>query len=92
MIIDKFRFSPRKDASLSSASITRRSPSSQTAPVPISLTSPPIMKDGELDESMFGGNAMTYYGRWSYKFEEGLRQGAAGVIVVNETIPAGYTF
>ena len=52
----------------------------------------PIMKDGELDESMFGGNAMTYYGRWSYKFEEGLRQGAAGVIVVHETIPAGYPF
>jgi hypothetical protein len=50
------------------------------------------MKDGSLDDSMFGGNAMTYYGRWSYKFEEGLRQGAAGVIVIHETIPAGYPF
>ena len=50
------------------------------------------IEDGSLDDSMFGGNAMTYYGRWSYKFEEGLRQGAAGVIVVHETLPAGYPF
>jgi len=60
--------------------------------VVVLVNDPPIMKDDELDESMFGGNAMTYYGRWSYKFEEGLRQGAAGVIVVHETIPAGYPF
>jgi len=50
------------------------------------------MKNGEMDDSMFGGKAMTYYGRWSYKFEEGLRQGAAGVLVVHETQPAGYPF
>jgi len=56
------------------------------------VSDPPIVKDGELDDSMFGGKAMTYYGRWSYKFEEGLRQGAAGVIVVHETAPAGYPF
>ena len=56
------------------------------------VNDPPVMENGELDESMFGGKAMTYYGRWSYKYEEGLRQGAAGVIVVHETIPAGYPF
>ena len=60
--------------------------------VVVLVNDPPVMKDGSLDDSMFGGNAMTYYGRWSYKFEEGLRQGAAGVIVIHETIPAGYPF
>ncbi len=38
----------------------------------------------------FGGEAMTYYGRWSYKYEEGARQGAAGVLVIHETAPASY--
>ena len=56
------------------------------------VNDPPVMKDDELDSTMFGGKAMPYYGRWSYKYEEGLRQGAAGVIVVHETIPAGYPF
>ena len=56
------------------------------------VNDPPVIKDDELDSTMFGGKAMTYYGRWSYKYEEGLRQGAAGVIVVHETIPAGYPF
>jgi len=56
------------------------------------VSDPPVMKNGEMDDSMFGGKAMTYYGRWSYKFEEGLRQGAAGVLVVHETQPAGYPF
>ncbi len=42
------------------------------------------------DEALFRGNAMTYYGRWTYKFEEAARQGAAGAIVVHETGPAGY--
>ncbi|MDC0234875.1 M28 family metallopeptidase [Candidatus Marinimicrobia bacterium] len=56
------------------------------------VNDPPIMKNGEMDNSMFGGKAMTYYGRWSYKFEEGLRQGAVGVLVVHETQPAGYPF
>ncbi|MEA1882657.1 MAG: M28 family peptidase, partial [Candidatus Marinimicrobia bacterium] len=56
------------------------------------VNDPPVKKNGVLDDSMFGGKAMTYYGRWSYKFEEGLRQGAAGVIVVHETEPAGYPF
>jgi len=38
----------------------------------------------------FGGKAMTYYGRWTYKYEEAARQGAAGVILVHETAPASY--
>ena len=38
----------------------------------------------------FGGKAMTYYGRWTYKFEEAARQGATGMLVVHETAPASY--
>ncbi|WP_105213599.1 M28 family metallopeptidase [Pseudoalteromonas sp. T1lg22] len=39
---------------------------------------------------LFTGDAMTYYGRWTYKFEEASRQGAAGAIIVHETAPASY--
>ncbi|MDQ3349164.1 MAG: M28 family metallopeptidase, partial [Acidobacteriota bacterium] len=46
----------------------------------------------KLDPKVFGGDAMTYYGRWTYKFEEGARRGAAGILVVHETGPAGYPF
>ncbi|KUJ80198.1 peptidase M28 [Microbulbifer flavimaris] len=42
------------------------------------------------DETLFNGNAMTYYGRWSYKFEEAARQGADGAIIIHETGAAGY--
>jgi Zn-dependent M28 family amino/carboxypeptidase len=42
------------------------------------------------DASIFNGNAMTYYGRWSYKYEEAARQGAAGAIIIHETAPASY--
>jgi len=45
-----------------------------------------------LDPKTFGGNAMTYYGRWTYKYEIGAMKGAAGVIIVHETGPAGYGF
>jgi Zn-dependent M28 family amino/carboxypeptidase len=45
-----------------------------------------------LDPKVFNGNAMTYYGRWTYKFEEGARRGAAGILIVHETDPAGYPF
>jgi Zn-dependent M28 family amino/carboxypeptidase len=38
----------------------------------------------------FGGQAMTYYGRWTYKFEEAARRGAIGALVVHETAGAGY--
>jgi len=47
---------------------------------------------GKLDPKTFGGDAMTYYGRWTYKFEEGARKGAAGVLIVHEEGPAGYPF
>ena len=40
--------------------------------------------------SLFNGNAMTYYGRWTYKYEEAARQGAAAALIVHETGPAGY--
>jgi Zn-dependent M28 family amino/carboxypeptidase len=42
------------------------------------------------DPEFFRGNAMTYYGRWTYKYEEGARQRAGGVIIVHETAPASY--
>jgi Zn-dependent M28 family amino/carboxypeptidase len=44
----------------------------------------------QLDEKMFKGRAMTYYGRWTYKFEIASRLGADGVLIVHETEPAGY--
>jgi Zn-dependent M28 family amino/carboxypeptidase len=45
---------------------------------------------GTGDSTFFKGDAMTYYGRWTYKYEEAARQGAAGVLVIHSTIPAGY--
>ena len=42
------------------------------------------------DPEVFNGNAMTYYGRWTYKYEEAARQGAAGALIVHKTGPAGY--
>ncbi|MGE5406551.1 MAG: M28 family metallopeptidase [Methanosarcina sp.] len=42
------------------------------------------------DTSLFTGKAMTYYGRWTYKYEEAARQGAAAVLIIHETGPAGY--
>src|SRR3546814_5943541 len=51
------------------------------------LVNDPDFEGGEGD---FGGKAMTYYGRWTYKYEEAARQGAAGVLVVNEYAPASY--
>ncbi|MEP5766430.1 MAG: M28 family metallopeptidase [Halieaceae bacterium] len=42
------------------------------------------------DASVFNGNTMTYYGRWTYKYEEAARQGAAAVLIVHETKPAAY--
>ena len=46
--------------------------------------------DFESGEGSFGGKAMTYYGRWTYKYEEAARRGAAGVLIVHETDPASY--
>jgi Zn-dependent M28 family amino/carboxypeptidase len=42
------------------------------------------------DPKFFGGPALTYYGRWTYKYEEATRRGAAGVIIVHTTPTAGY--
>ena len=41
-------------------------------------------------EGEFGGRAMTYYGRWTYKYEEAAKQGAAAAIIVHDTFPAAY--
>lgn len=42
------------------------------------------------DPQLFNGNAMTYYGRWDYKYDEAARQGAAGAIIIHDTLPAAY--
>ena len=42
------------------------------------------------DPDLFNGNAMTYYGRWDYKFDEAARQGAVGAIMVHDRLPAAY--
>ena len=42
------------------------------------------------EPDLFGAEAMTYYGRWTYKWEEAARQGALGALIVHETEPAGY--
>ena len=52
------------------------------------LVNDPDFEEPELNT--FGGKAMTYYGRWTYKYEEAARQGAAGVLIVHETAPAAY--
>ncbi|HJW05666.1 MAG TPA: M28 family metallopeptidase [Rhodanobacter sp.] len=46
--------------------------------------------DFETGHGDFGGKAMTYYGRWTYKYEEAARQGALGLLIVHETAPASY--
>ena len=51
------------------------------------VNDPPAPAD---DPNRFGGRAMTYYGRWTYKFEEAERQGAAGMLIVHTTEQAGY--
>ena len=57
------------------------------------VNDPPLLDPndpGKLDEKMFKGIAMTYYGRWTYKFEIASEKGAAAAIIVHETGPAGY--
>ena len=60
------------------------------------LVGDPPVKDpahpDQLDEKVFGGRAMTYYGRWTYKYEKGAAAGAAGVLIVHDTEAAGYPF
>lgn len=59
------------------------------------VNDPPIPDPNDpskLDETMFKGRAMTYYGRWTYKYEIASEKGAAAAIIVHETGPAGYPF
>jgi len=62
----------------------------------IMLVNDPAIPDpndpSKLDPKMFKGNAMTYYGRWTYKYEIASQKGAAAAIIVHETGPAGYPF
>ncbi|MGD0190669.1 MAG: M28 family peptidase [Rhizomicrobium sp.] len=54
------------------------------------LVNDPGNEDASPDPNFFKGKAMTYYGRWMYKYEEAARQGAAAAIIVHETVPAAY--
>src|SRR6185436_17247486 len=59
------------------------------------VSDPPVLDSSnpsELDAKVFGGRAMTYYGRWTYKFEIAAEKGAAGALLIHETGPAGYPF
>jgi Zn-dependent M28 family amino/carboxypeptidase len=59
------------------------------------VNDPPVpdpANSADLDPKTFGGRAMTYYGRWTYKYEIGATKGAAAVLLVHETVPAGYGF
>ena len=59
----------------------------------IMVGDPPIPSAADsaaLDTAMFRGKAMTYYGRWTYKYEEATRKGAAAAIIIHRTGPAGY--
>ncbi len=57
------------------------------------INDPPVPDPNDpskLDEKTFKGRAMTYYGRWTYKFEEAAAKGALGCLIVHQTGPAGY--
>jgi Zn-dependent M28 family amino/carboxypeptidase len=59
------------------------------------VNDPPVpdpANPSQLDPKTFGGKAMTYYGRWTYKYEIGAQKKAAGVLLIHETGPAGYPF
>jgi len=53
---------------------------------------PDARDPSKLDPAIFGGAAMTYYGRWTYKYEIAAKKGAAAVILIHETGPAGYPY
>jgi Zn-dependent M28 family amino/carboxypeptidase len=59
-----------------------------TGKIAVILINDPDFAVGE--DRGFGGRAMTYYGRWTYKFEEAARQGAAGALIIHESAPAAY--
>jgi Zn-dependent M28 family amino/carboxypeptidase len=59
------------------------------------INDPPIPDPNDptkLDEKMFGGRAMTYYGRWTYKYEIAAEKGAAAAVIIHETEPAAYPY
>jgi len=58
------------------------------------INDPPVLDPatGELDPKVFGGKAMTYYGRWTYKYEIAAEKGAAACLIVHETKAAAYPF
>ncbi len=59
------------------------------------INDPPIPDPNDpskLDASMFKGKAMTYYGRWTYKYEIARKMGAAGALIIHETEPAAYPY
>lgn len=58
------------------------------------VNDPPVIDaaSGKLDDTVFKGIAMTYYGRWTYKYEIAAEKGAAACLVIHETGPAGYPF
>ena len=60
----------------------------------VMLVNDPAVPDpknpAELDPNMFKGKAMTYYGRWTYKYEIASEKGAAAAVIIHETGPAGY--
>ena len=59
----------------------------------ILINDPPVPDPADtskLDPKTFGGNAMTYYGRWTYKFEKAAQMGAAGAVIIHQTDRAGY--
>ena len=61
--------------------------------VVILVNDPPVpdaTRPGELDPKWFQGRAMTYYGRWTYKYEEAARRGAAAALLIHETKAAAY--
>ncbi len=53
---------------------------------------PDAADSAKLDDSVFKGRAMTYYGRWTYKYEIAAARGAAAALIVHETGPAGYPY
>jgi len=57
--------------------------------VAVILVNDPDYADAD-EKGLFKGRRMTYYGRWTYKFEEAARQGATGALIIHDTFPAAY--
>src|SRR3989442_8678984 len=63
--------------------------------VVMKMVHPPIpdpKNSSKLDEKMFKGKAMTYYGRWTYKYEVAAQKGAAAAVIIHQTESAGYPY